>query len=227
MKQEINRIDLKAVNCYLVKEGDNFILFDTGGHTIFDKTFTDRREALMNELEKHGCIPGNLKLVILTHGDIDHVANAAYIREQYQTKIAMHVGDLELVESLTLEKMMQSFKYRSIVLKITFQIMKNRIKKISSRFLDDFKPFSPDILVNEGDSLLEYGFNIKILHIPGHTPGSIGALAENGDLIAGDIFINVRKPSIALNADDFNSGIYQYILEMPGRVQSKTFNIIK
>jgi hypothetical protein len=40
---------------------------------------------------------------------------------------------------------------------------------------------------------------------------------------------NMRKGvySFYLNADDFNSGIYQYILEMPGRVQSKTFNIIK
>ena len=203
MKLEIIRIDLKTVNCYLVKAGDNFILFDTGGHTIFDKTYTNRCEDLMHELEKHGCKPGNLKLVILTHGDIDHVANAAYLREKYQIKIAMHAEDLQLVESLTLEKMMQSFRFRSIILKIIFQIMKNRIKKISGRILDDCKPFSPDILINEGDSLLEYGFNVKIIYIPGHTHGSIGALTENGDLIAGDIFIKIKKPSIAPNAVDF------------------------
>lgn len=221
MKQEIIRIDLKAVNCYLIKEGGNFILFDTGGHTIFDKIFTDRCEALMGELEKYGCKPGNLKLVILTHGDIDHVANAAYIREKYQTKIAMHAGDLQLVESLTLEKMMQSFKYRSIALKIIFQIMKKRIQKISGKILDDFKPFHPDVLINEGDSLSEYGFNVKLLHIPGHTQGSIGALMENGDLIAGDIFTKIKKPSIALNAGDF-----KLLAESVQRLRAMNINTI-
>lgn len=203
MKQEIIRIDLKAVNCYLGKEDDNFILFDTGGHTIFDKTFTDRCEVLMNKLARFGCKPGNLKLVLLTHGDIDHVANAVYIKEKYQTKIAMHACDLQLVSSLSIEKMMQSFNFRSIVLKIIFQIMKKSIKKISSKILSDFKPFKPDILMNEGDSLLKYGFSAKVLHIPGHTEGSIGVLTENSDLIAGDIFTNIKKPSIAPNAADF------------------------
>ena len=203
MKQEITRIDLRAVNCYLLKENDNFILFDTGGHTIFDKKFTDRREALLSELEKLGCKPVNLKLVILTHGDIDHVANALLIKEKYKTKIAMHAGDLQLVESLTLEKMMRSFKFKSIVLKMIFQVMKRPIRKISSKILSDFKTFTPDTLLNEGDSLLEYGFNAKILHIPGHTEGSIGVLTENGDLIAGDIFMNQKRPTIAPNADDF------------------------
>lgn len=203
MKQEIIRIDLNGVNCYLGKEGSNFILFDTGGHMILDKTFTDRCEVLMSELERFGCKPGNLKLIILTHGDIDHIANAKLISEKYQTKIAMHAGDLELVESLTIEKMMQCFNFKSVILKIIFQIMKKPIKKISTKILDTLKTFRPDILLNEGDCLLEYGFNAKILHVPGHTEGSIGVLTENGDLIAGDIFMNNKKPGIAPNAYDF------------------------
>jgi hydroxyacylglutathione hydrolase len=203
MKQEIIRIDLKGVNCYLGKEGDSFILFDTGGHTVMDKIFTDKCEILGSELERLGCKPGNLKLVILTHGDIDHVANALFIREKYQAKIAMHAKDLPLVENLTIEKMMRSFKYRSITFKIVFKIMKKQIKKVLIKILADFKTFKPDILIDEGDSLSEYGFDAKILYIPGHTEGSIGILTANGDLIAGDIFMNYKKPDIAPNAYDF------------------------
>jgi hydroxyacylglutathione hydrolase len=44
MKMEIIQIDLKSVNCYLGKQEDSFILFDTGGHIIMDKEFTNRRE---------------------------------------------------------------------------------------------------------------------------------------------------------------------------------------
>ncbi|HEX3044484.1 MAG TPA: MBL fold metallo-hydrolase [Bacillota bacterium] len=203
MTQEIMEIDLKGVNCYLGKEGNSFILFDTGGHLTLDKTYTDRCKALRAELERLGCKPGNLKLIVLTHGDCDHVANAARIREEYQTKIAMHAGDLPLVENLTIEKMMRSFHYRSLVLNVVFQIMKRPIKKLSHKVLNDFQPFKPDILVNEGDSLVEWGLDAKVLHIPGHTEGSIGVLTGNGDLIAGDIFNNVKKPGIALNGDDF------------------------
>ena len=41
MKQEIIRNDLNGVNCYLGKEGNSYILFDTGGHLTLDETFTD------------------------------------------------------------------------------------------------------------------------------------------------------------------------------------------
>lgn len=203
MKQEIIRIDLKGVNCYLGKQGDNFILFDSAGHTIMDPVFTNRREALIKELEKAGCKPGNLKLIVLTHGDIDHVANAVYIREKYYTKIAMHPEDLPLVETVTVAKMMQSFHFQSMMLKIIFQIMKPKIKKVSAKILMDFEPFHPDILLQEGDSLAPYGFNAKVLHIPGHTDGSIGILTETGDLIAGDTFANLKRPGISPNAADF------------------------
>lgn len=203
MNQEIIRIDLQGVNCYLGKEGGNFILFDTGGPLTLDPTFTDRSEALIKELERLGCKPGNLKLILLTHGDIDHVGNAVTIRDRFQTQIAMHPGDLELVESPTLEKMMRSFNYRSPIYKLIFRIMKKQIARISEKILTVFKTFSPDIMVTEGDSLLQYGFNAKVLHIPGHTAGSIGILTENNDLIAGDIMINLKKPGIAPNANDF------------------------
>lgn len=205
MKPEIIRIDLDNVNCYLGKENGNFILFDTGGHLLLDKVYSDRRAALLNGLERAGCQRGNLKLILLTHGDIDHVANAQFLKEEYQTKIAIHTGDLELVEKPTIETMLRSSNYKSIMLKIVFQIIKKLIIKLSNRILSDLKPFKPDILVNDGDSLSEYGFSAKVLHLPGHTAGSIGVLTENGDLIAGDTFMNLKKPGIAPNAVDFKT----------------------
>ncbi len=63
MTSEIKTINLGLVNCYLVKTGDGFFLIDTGWAT--------KRTELEKELESAGCKPGNLKLVILTHGDSD------------------------------------------------------------------------------------------------------------------------------------------------------------
>ncbi|MDP4094510.1 MAG: MBL fold metallo-hydrolase [Bacillota bacterium] len=203
MGQEINRIDLGGVNCYLVKTENGFLLFDTGGHLLLDKQFDNRRRLLEAELEKAGCVPGNLKLVILTHGDNDHTGNAAYIREKYGTKIAMHKDDSELAENPDLANITASFRFRSLLNKIIFRLLKNQIRKINIKILNDLDKFKPDFYIDEGYKLDEYGFNATVIHIPGHTKGSIGIVTAEGNLISGDIFANVKKPGKAINAFDF------------------------
>jgi len=205
MKQEIIRIDLEGVNCYLIRISDGFILVDTGGHMILDKQFNNRRDQLEKELKIAGCEPDTLKLVILTHGDIDHVGNAAFIREKYGAKIAMHSGDVQLVENPVIEKMMESFHYKSLIYKVVFKLLNKIIKKVNQKMLDNFEKFKPDFYIDEGYSLLEYGIDATVLHIPGHTAGSIGILTANGELIAGDTFANINKPDTAINACDFKT----------------------
>ena len=203
MKQEVIRIDLNGVNCYLGKSEEGFVLFDTGGHLTMDKEYTDRKDVLVDSLDKAGCSSGNLKLIVLTHGDNDHTANAAYLREKYQTKIAMHEKDVELVENISLDKMMESFQYRSLILKIVFHLMKKPIRRITAKTVKDFVEFKPDVILHDGDDLTNYGFAGKVIHMPGHTPGSIGVLTETGELIAGDVFANVKNPTLAPNGADF------------------------
>ena len=79
-KQQIRAISLTlpfrmgSVNCYIVETDSGFVLIDTGA--------SNRRSQLEKELESAGCKPGDLKLIILTHGDFDHTGNAAYLRRQ-------------------------------------------------------------------------------------------------------------------------------------------------
>ena len=205
MKQDIICIDLGGINSYLVKSEEGFLLVDTGGHITMDKVFTNRLEKLKEELDKAGVNEDNLKLIILTHGHNDHAANAAYLRELYHTKIAMHPLDAEQVEKPDMDKMMSSFQYRSVALTLLFKILKKKITKINQKTIDDFTPFTPDILLGDGDELSQYGFDVKIIHIPGHTQGSIGLLTGEGELICGDILANMKKPGKAPNAEDFQT----------------------
>lgn len=203
MEQEIIQIDLGGVNCYLGKQGENYILFDTGGHLFFDKQFDNRRETLEKGLNQRGCNPTNLKLIVLTHGDNDHAANAAYIRTKYHTKIAMHAADSHLVDCPTIENVFENCHYHSSAYKFVFLIMKSAIRRIVKKTLDDFESFKPDLTIDEGFDFSPYGFDAKVIVIPGHTKGSIGILTDEGDLIAGDAFANMNKPTIAPNAYDF------------------------
>ena len=60
----------------------------------------------------------------------------------------------------------------------------------------------PDLYVDERYDLSEYGFDAKVLEIPGHSQGSIGILTTSGKLFCGDLLANVGKPDIWSIIDD-------------------------
>lgn len=73
-----------------------------------------------------------------------------------------------------------------------------------------FDKFKPEIFLHDGQGLHEYGFNAKIIHVPGHTKGSIAVLTNQGDLFAGDTLVNYRKPHTAIiveNPDDLRESL--------------------
>ena len=201
--QKVFRIDLNGVNCYLGKQNDNFILFDTGGHTVFDKQFDNRYDMLMSQLKTYCCTPENLKLIVLTHGDNDHVANASALRKHFGAKIAMHESDKILVEYPSIDGAMKTFNFQSVLYKFAALFIKGKAQKAITQALNEYEKFTPDILLSDGGNLHEYGFDATVFHLPGHTNGSIAILTSTGDLIAGDLFINTPKPAIIPMGYDF------------------------
>jgi hydroxyacylglutathione hydrolase len=129
-------------------------------------------------------------LIVITHGDFDHIGNAAYLRQKFGAKIAMHVEDVGMAEC--------------------GDMFWNRKK--GNRLLRSLAPrlfrfgasdrFQPDAIVADGADLTEYGFDAKVLSIPGHSKGSIGILTSAGDLFCGDLLENTKQPAISTIMDD-------------------------
>jgi hydroxyacylglutathione hydrolase len=183
MPQEIRTINL-GVNCYLVKTGDGYVLIDTG--------FSAKRVGLEKRLESAGCRAGNLNLIILTHGDSDHADNGAYLRDKYHAKIAMHAADAGMVER---GDMSWNRKAQPDKVDIIFRL----IGLLAPLFAQGhkFQTFQPDFTIDENFDLSEYGFDAKVLHLPGHSKGSIGILTAGGGpaaagpaLFCGDLLYN-------------------------------------
>ncbi|MCX7923202.1 MAG: MBL fold metallo-hydrolase [Clostridia bacterium] len=65
------------------------------------------------------------------------------------------------------------------------------------------KPFEPDVLLYGGQSLSQFGMDASVIHLPGHTQGSIGIMTEQGDFFAGDIFVNISKPALPSYAENY------------------------
>jgi len=58
--------------------------------------------------------------------------------------------------------------------------------------------FKPDLYLEDGDDLSEYGFDARVLYIPGHSKGSIGMLTADTDLFCGDLLES--KDKLGLNS---------------------------
>jgi len=175
-------LKLGTVNCYLVEIDTGFVLIDTGS--------SSRRTELENELACAGCKPGRLKLIVLTHGDFDHTGNAAYLREKFGAPIAMHQDDAGMAEHGDM------FWNRSSA---------NRLIGLMAPILFRFPKsdrFRPDLQVEEGDDLTAYGFDARVLSIPGHSKGSLGILTAGGDLFCGDLLENTKVPAAGSIVDD-------------------------
>jgi len=173
---------LGTVNCYPIETDTGYILIDTG--------CSNKRTELEKELESAGCKPGNLKLVVLTHGDFDHTGNAAYLREKFGAKIAMHHDDSGMVER---GDMFWNRRKGNVLLGTIARILFRFGKK---------ERFKPDLYIEDGYDLSECGLDAKVLHIPGHSKGSIGILTADGDLFCGDLLENKDKPVLSSIMDD-------------------------
>jgi glyoxylase-like metal-dependent hydrolase (beta-lactamase superfamily II) len=171
-----------SVNCYLVEANSGHVLIDTGS--------SNRRAELESELANAGCRPGNLKLIVLTHGDFDHTGNAACLRERFGVIIAMHRDDSGMAERGDM------FWNRTSGSRLV-----GLMAPILFRFPQSNR-FRPDLYLEDGDSLSEYGLDAQVLSLPGHSRGSIGILTAAGDLFCGDLLENTKKPAINSIMDD-------------------------
>ncbi len=189
IKTEIHTIELPlpfragSVNAYLVGLSVGFILVDTG--------MPRNRGALEWALTEADCGSKDLKLIVLTHGDFDHIGNAAYLREAYSTKIAMHSGDAGAA------KRGDMFAGRTTPPNPIVHALAPRIARFGKG-----RRFKPDVLLEDGKSLRKWGLEATVLSLPGHSAGSIGLLTDDGDLIAGDLFENVKGPKLNSIMDD-------------------------
>ena len=134
--EKIERIPCGNGNCYIISNGENAILVDT--------CRKKHREKILN-----ACKPYKIRLLVLTHGHMDHVQNAAFLSEKLHIPVAMCREDADLIK----DNMLQPLEAKSIMGKIVLAVSIKSFQK------DMIPPFSPDIWLAEGDSLDSYGIS--------------------------------------------------------------------
>lgn len=172
---EIHRIKCGNGNCYIIENGTNGILVDTG-----------KREYVNQVIEQ--CKAYQVKLIILTHAHFDHAENAARISEIFGIPIGMNEQDCDLIQSNLNQPMYATNILGKVVLSAS-------MRDFSIRTMSKFKP---NILLHDGDTLFDYGFDAQIIALPGHTIGSIGIDVDKKYLIVGDALMNMFYPTVSM-----------------------------
>lgn len=188
----IRRIDL-GVNCYLIEV--------EGGYVLIDTSFPNKRDKFDAELAAAGCGPDDLRLIVLTHGDVDHAGNRAHLRRTHHAPIAIHRKDAAIVQNGDMnagrkekpDRHALAFRFLTWAFGLLYKI---------TRTDADFEAFEPDVLLEDGQDLSAYGLDAQVVHLPGHSSGSIGILTGGGDLFCGDLLVNVTRPSLHYYIDD-------------------------
>lgn len=92
--------------------------------------------------------------ILLTHGHFDHIEAADILREHYSIPLLVHEGDADMIKSPTLNC---SMSMMGTVVKL----------KDADGFLKD------------GDEIKLENEGLRIMHTPGHSPGSCVFIADN------------------------------------------------
>jgi glyoxylase-like metal-dependent hydrolase (beta-lactamase superfamily II) len=187
MKIKIHTIRLGPVNCYLL-QADKSILIDAG--------MAGQKGRLLHQLRKTGVPLENIEMTLITHGHIDHIGNAFWVREEIGSKIAIHYK-----ERVWLERGTSPVPPGRTTLGKLVYVLGKLSPEISAM------PTKADILIpDEGFLLHEYGIPGKVIHTPGHSRGSTCVVLERGEAFVGDLLTGPRfwrqSPGLSFFAED-------------------------
>ena len=130
-------------NCYLLEVPEGSILFDAP-------------QGACEWLRSLGIEP---KLLLLTHGHIDHVQDVAKIKGQFGCPIGCHP--------------------------LTAPMISDREFFRSFGFELEIEPAEPDLLIEETPRRNLLGADFEVLEIPGHCPGSLCFFSHKDKLLIG------------------------------------------
>ena len=159
----VHRIGNDIVAAYLVVADD--------GITVVDAGLPGHWRDLMRELRALGRTPDDIRGVVLTHGDSDHIGFAERLRRDHGARVYVHEADAE--RARTGEKPAGPMRLGPTLGFFAYALRKRALPTVY---------VSEVVEVRDGDVLDLPGAPV-IMGMPGHSPGSIAVHVPLADAV--------------------------------------------
>jgi glyoxylase-like metal-dependent hydrolase (beta-lactamase superfamily II) len=138
-------------------------LLDAGDLVLIDAGAGESYNQLIANIKTLGFAPEKLKSIIVTHAHIDHVGALHWFQETYGVQIIAHDLDADAIEH----------------------------NKVGAEIYGvNYYPCQVNHRIKSSEEKLQFGqYELKVIHIPGHTPGSIA------------IYVDIDKKRILFGQD--------------------------
>ncbi|MBV9789772.1 MAG: MBL fold metallo-hydrolase [Chloroflexi bacterium] len=186
----VHVLPLGAVNVFLIEDGDQITVIDTG--------YKDSEKPILTAVQSLGKQPTDITNIVLTHCHPDHAGSVAALKDATNARTWMHRIDAEVVRGNT--PMVRSQPAPGLLNQILYRLV---IKPVG--------PYVPaaviDCEVNDGDVLPIAG-GLKAIYTPGHSMGHLAFLLQRdgGLLFVGDACSNMLGLAYSIVYDDLAEG---------------------
>ncbi len=184
---------------YLVEDGDRLTLIDT--------LFRDDAKLIIDYLWSIGRSPSDLTDIVVTHAHRSHLGGLALLRALSDARVSCHESEAAIVEGGASAAAVGWTPIRPLKL-FPFRVL-------SHLHMPKHKPCVVDWTIDERSDLGA----LEVLHVPGHTPGSL-ALRWNDALIVADAVLTWPSfgggwPGFNLDDDLFQTSLQRLVAMRP------------
>ncbi len=163
-------------------------LVNAGGLVLIDCGVGESFDKLVSNIKKLNISPDNLKAIVVTHAHIDHIGALKRFKDEFGVQVVAHYMDADKIEQGT---------------------------GVGAEIYGvEYIPCTVDVRIEDEEETLQFGeMNLNVVHIPGHTPGSIAAYldTEKGRILFGQ---DIHGPYLSVwgaNIEDARKSLQKLI----------------
>jgi glyoxylase-like metal-dependent hydrolase (beta-lactamase superfamily II) len=155
-----------------------YLIVDSNGLALIDAGLPGSDKKILKYISGLGYAPSDLKWIIITHSDMDHIGGLSAIKKTSGARVCASAIESEAMSKGSSSRKIKSRNFfRKLLMGVAGRLMKPT-------------PIPADEILSEGQVLPLLG-GLRVIETPGHTPGHISLFSPStGILFTGDSIIS-------------------------------------